>query len=1434
MLRFAALAVGWTLAAPAFALTAPTQGPYSVPAGASTTLTASGVVMSNTCIGAQAAAPPTDPPPATGVQYRWRTSGGWSAWSASPSTSYDATAIDGPFSTSVELEVRCWTKNPVAPSGPWVADTGRTDPVVNVSNVAPSVLAVVTDADPGPLPHAQPVQFTAQVVDPEAADTVSVSWVFADGVILSGNPVSRSFNGPVTLTVNAIATDDDGGRGSLQRSVSVRNPGPTITAVNVPGQGAEGTPMTLSASATDPNGDPLTYTWHTGDGSVLTGASVSWTPRADGAYTVELHVTDGTSTAVASSGTSITNLAPTVVGIGAAARLVEGVSSRIEVEATDPGGDPLQVAWDFYGSGIGAFGAPGDLGIAWSWGDDGSYMVGVVVQDDDGAQATGSATLVVHNVAPVITRLDVDRSGVEAEELWFSATGSDVAADPLTYTWTFSDGATMVGPSVSHRLAEGRWTVQIVVDDDDGGSVTDTFEVVVGNAPPTLGPVVVPAGIGEGDEVELSVTALDPGGDPLTYTWHLGDGGVEVGRVVRHAWADDGTFPVTLVVDDGDGGIVSDTFDVVVANLPPVITSLPDPAAEEGRTFVVVAAVDDPGLHDSPVLRWFIDGVERGAGPSLSTSMPDDGTHELRVVADDGDGGQGERALTFTVANVAPTVSLSGDQGDGSAGAALHFHAQPTDPGADTFTWSWDFGDGAVATGGPQQAHAWAENGSYTVTVRVTDDDGGFGEATLGVVIDGYGPSVDPLQLPTGAREGSASTLRCVGVDAGGSGSLSYGWTFGDGGTATGAQVSHTWADDGRYNVACTVTDAEGRTASRGGEVIVENVAPTIGGVTPLVVIEGDTAIFLPTLVDPGVQDRHVWTTQGPAGATVDASTGRWTWPTTSHDVGEHEILLSVRDDDGAEGVRSWVLSVAIRDVDGDGLSDLWEAEVGLDPNDPGDAALDPDGDGRDGVDEYDLGTDPYVDDRPGIPALIEPSPDAEVHVFSPPLRAGAIVGRGRVTLSADLRLLDGPQGRVVQERVGLAVSGAGDVVWVPAPLDENQDYWWTARAADGFGVSGWAAPQRFVVNTREEAPPAPVLSAPSDGLTVPSLQPTLSWATVVDPDGDEVSYEVTVRTPNGQARAFVSGVHADSAFAAWTVDELLLDGEELCWSVVAVDDHGLRSPASSSWCFVVDPGNLPPSLPEILQPAADAVVTRADVLVEVRDGIDPEGRPTSLRWQLSLSPGFDTAELVEGEVTSGGGGRTTFTVPGLAEDRWHHLRVLSSDGAAESAWVELRFFLNDENEPPGVPTVVSPRDGAHVAPGAVLTVQTSSDPEGFPLVYEFEVHDDDGQRVAILRLIEPADDGTAWEVLPRLARGALTWRARAIDVEGLASDWSDAASFVLGAATGDSSRPLGATGDDPYAPRTGLPTACGCAGGGSPTGWGAVLALLLWRRRRA
>ncbi|SFR37153.1 PQQ-dependent sugar dehydrogenase [Halogeometricum limi] len=88
-------------------------------------------------------------------------------------------------------------------------------------------------------------------------------------------------------------------QGRVSRFVyqSAGSEAPTITrATGQPTSGPAPLTVQFAGSATDPNGDRLTYRWVFGDGTSASGASVSHTYQKKGRYTAYLRVSDGTTT----------------------------------------------------------------------------------------------------------------------------------------------------------------------------------------------------------------------------------------------------------------------------------------------------------------------------------------------------------------------------------------------------------------------------------------------------------------------------------------------------------------------------------------------------------------------------------------------------------------------------------------------------------------------------------------------------------------------------------------------------------------------------------------------------------------------------------------------------------------------------------------------------------------------------------------------------------------------------------------------------------------------------------------------------------------------------------------------------------------------------------------------------------------------------------
>jgi outer membrane protein OmpA-like peptidoglycan-associated protein len=163
--------------------------------------------------------------------------------------------------------------------------------------------------------------------------------------------------------------------------------------------------VTVTCTGSDPDNDPLTYTWSSTGGKVDgTGPQVRWLSAGTplGSYTITTKVDDGRG-GFASSGVSVSveakpNHPPTITCSADRSSVFSGEKVHITTNASDPDGDPLTYTWRANAGQIVGTGAAVDFdtsGLA-----PGNYTVTVRVDDGRGGAADCSSTVEVKPVPP--------------------------------------------------------------------------------------------------------------------------------------------------------------------------------------------------------------------------------------------------------------------------------------------------------------------------------------------------------------------------------------------------------------------------------------------------------------------------------------------------------------------------------------------------------------------------------------------------------------------------------------------------------------------------------------------------------------------------------------------------------------------------------------------------------------------------------------------------------------------------------------------------------------------------------------------------------------------------------------------------------------------------------------------------------------------------
>jgi len=302
---------------------------------------------------------------------------------------------------------------------------------------------------------------------------------------------------------------------------------------------------------------------------------------------------------------------------------------------------------------------------------------------------------------------------------------------------------------------------------------------------------------------------------------------------------------------------------------------------------------------DGTIVSWIWNFEDGGTSPERNPShtFPATGTYQVTLTVTDDDGASDPFSASVRVEappppNQPPAAEFTAQCED----LKCRFTDQSGDSDGRIDNRAWKFGDGATSDE-RNPSHEYATGGTYTVRLRVTDDDGAETSVEHAVTV------VATNQRPTAEFTPSCINLDCQFTDQSTDPDgtiVSWSWEFGDGGSSTLQNPTHSFGGPGTYKVRLTVTDDRGESRSIDHDVQV--TAPPPPNQEPTAAFSANCNGLACTF-DSGASDdpdgqitAWSWDFQG---------TGTSDQPDPSHAfpaAGTYSVSLTVTDDQGATG----------------------------------------------------------------------------------------------------------------------------------------------------------------------------------------------------------------------------------------------------------------------------------------------------------------------------------------------------------------------------------------------------------------------------------------------------------------------------------------------------------------------------------------------------
>ncbi len=319
------------------------------------------------------------------------------------------------------------------------------------------------------------------------------------------------------------------------------------------------------------------------------------------------------------------------------------------------------------------------------------------------------------------------------------------------------------------------------------------------------------------DPLGLTISFLDLSiGNPTNWQWEFGDGTLSFEQNPVHTYSAQGIYEVCLTISNDSAGCQSIIcLPVMVGNDTSFCQAAFEsfPAPNSGLTI----GFNDLSVGSPDSWYWDFGDNTFSTEQNPVHTYDQEGVYNVCLTISSTDSSCYDQFCAFVVVNNASgCMSMFSWFPSMDSIPGNNYAIQFIDASMGNITsWAWDFGDGSFSTE-QNPLHTYNQSGNYEVCLTINASDS-CQSTWCELVYVGENPG-DCYNYFT--YESAGNTLLFNGFHSTNLPAV-FEWSFGDGTSGTGQQISHTYASEGTYYVTLISSDANNCTAISGQVVVV-------------------------------------------------------------------------------------------------------------------------------------------------------------------------------------------------------------------------------------------------------------------------------------------------------------------------------------------------------------------------------------------------------------------------------------------------------------------------------------------------------------------------------------------------------------------------------------------------------------------------------------